>query len=172
MNETVTVVLRFIHIVGGVFWAGAVFVMVGFVLPTVRATGPAGGRFMQEMTQRRKLPVFMNATAGLTMLSGFILYGRLVAATDGAWARTTAAMTFGIGALATILAAIIGGAIVGRAGERVAKLGEKVQASGGAPSPEQAAEMARLQARMGTGARVVAGLLFVAVTAMATARYL
>lgn len=171
MDQTVTLVLRFVHIVGGVFWAGAVFLMVGFVFPAVRASGPAGGRIMQEM-QRRKLSVFMNASAGLTMLSGFILYGRLIAASDGAWARTTPAMVFGIGALAAILGAIVGGGIVGRGGERLAKLGEKVQAAGGVPSPEQAAEMSRLQTRVGKAARVMAGLLFIAVAAMATARYL
>src|SRR5688572_30157219 len=141
MDQTLTLVLRFIHIVGGVFWVGAVFLMVGFIFPTVRETGPAGGRFMQELMQRRRLSVFMNAAAGLTMLSGFILMGRIVAATNGAWMETRTGMTFGIGALATILAAIIGGAIVGRGGKKLAKLGATVQASGGAPSAEQAAEM-------------------------------
>lgn len=171
MNETVTVVLRFIHIVAGVFWAGAVFLMVGFVFPSVRAAGPAGGRVMQEI-QRRKLPVFMNTAAGLTMVSGFILYGRLIASTDGLWARSTSGMAFGVGAVAAILAAIVGGGIVGRSTERLGKLGEKVQASGGAPSPEQAAEMGRVQARIAKAARLMAGFLFIAVAAMATARYL
>jgi uncharacterized membrane protein len=172
MDQTLTLVLRFIHIVGGVFWVGAAFLMVGFIFPTVRETGPAGGRFMQELMQRRRLSVFMNAAAGLTMLSGFIMYGRLMAATDGAWGETRAAMTLGIGGLATILAAIIGGAIVGRGGQRLAKLGAAIQASGGPPSAEQTAEMSRLQARMGRAMRVVAVLLLVAVTSMATARYL
>ena len=170
MDQTVTLLLRFIHIVSGASWAGAVFLMVGFVLPSVREAGPAGGRFMQAM-QRRKMPVFMNASAGLAMLSGFVLYGRLIAATDGAWAGTPAGMTFGIGAVATVLAAIVGGAIVGRGSERLGKLGETVQALGGPPSPEQAAEMSRLQARVTKAARLVAALLFVAVTAMAVARY-
>lgn len=58
---------------------------------------------MQAM-QRRKLPVFINAAAGLAMLSGFILYGRLIAASDGAWAATSAGMTFGIGAVAMAVA--------------------------------------------------------------------
>jgi hypothetical protein len=164
-------VLRLVHIVGGVFWAGAVFLMVGFVIPAVRASGPVGGRIMQEM-QRRRLSVFMNAAAGLTMLSGFILYGRLITASDGAWARTTSAMVFGIGALASILGAIIGGGIVGRGAEQLAKLGAKIQAAGGVPSPEQAAEMNRLQTRVGKAAPVMAGLLLIAVAAMATARYL
>jgi uncharacterized membrane protein len=172
MDQTLTLVLRFIHIVGGVFWAGAVFLMVGFIFPTVRDTGAAGGRFMQEVMQRRRLSVFMNSAAGLTMLSGFIMYGRIMAATDGAWGGTRAGMTFGIGGLATIVAAIIGGAIVGRGGQRLAKLGATIQASGGPPSAEQTAEMSRLQARMGRAMRVVAVLLLVAVTSMATARYL
>ena len=172
MDQTITLLLRFVHIVGGVFWVGAVFLMVGFIFPTVRETGPTGGRFMQELMQRRRLSVFMNSAAGLTMLSGFIMYGRMTAATDGAWAGTRAGMTLGIGGLATILAAIIGGALVGRGGARLAKLSQSIQASGGAPSPEQAAEIGRLQGRMGTAMRVVAALLFVAVTTMATARYL
>ena len=172
MDQTLTLVLRFVHIVGGVFWVGAVFLMVGFIFPTVRETGPTGGRFMQELMQRRRLSVFMNSAAGLTMLSGFIMYGRITAATNGAWAGTRAGMTLGIGGLATILAAIIGGAIVGRGGARLANLSQTIQASGGAPSPEQGAEIGRLQARMGKAMRVVAALLFVAVTTMATARYL
>lgn len=170
MDQTLTLVLRFIHIVGGVFWVGAVFLMVGFIFPTVRAAGPQGGRFMQEL-QRRRMPVFINAAAGLTMLSGFIMYGRMIAATNGAWGGTRAGMTFGIGGLATVIAAIIGGSI-GRGGQKLAKLGESIQASGGAPSAAQAAEMSALQARMGKAMRAVALLLLIAVTTMATARYL
>jgi uncharacterized membrane protein len=172
MDQTLTLVLRFVHIVGGVFWVGAAFLMVGFIFPTVRETGPAGGGFMQEIMQRRRLPVFMNAAAGLTMLSGFIMYGRMTAATNGAWAGTRTGMVLGIGGLATVLAAIIGGSVVGRGGQKLAKIGASVQASGGAPSAEQAAEIGALQTRMGKAMRVVAGLLFVAVTTMATARYL
>ena len=172
MDQTITLVLRLAHIVGGVLWVGAGFLMVGFIFPTVRETGPAGGRFMQELMQRRRLSVFMNTAAGLTMLSGFIMYGRIVGATNGAWAGTRAGMVFGLGGLATILAAIIGGAIVGRGGAQLAKLSQAAQASGGAPSPEQAAEIGRLQARMTKAMRAVAVLLFIAVAAMATGRYL
>ena len=171
MDQTFTLVLRFVHIVGGVFWVGAVFLMVGFIFPTVREAGPQGGRFMQALMQRR-LSVFMNTAAGLTMLSGFIMYGRILGATNGAWGGTRAGMTFGIGGLATVIAAIIGGSVVGRGGQRLAKLGAAIQASGGPPSAEQSAEMSRLQARMGKAMRAVAVLLLVAVTSMATARYL
>ena len=171
MDQMITVVLRLVHVVSGVLWAGAVFLMVGFIFPSVRAAGPGGGAFMQQI-QRRRLPVYMNTTAGLTMLSGLILYGRAIAMTDGAWARTTSAMVFGVGGLATILAAIIGGTLVSRSGVRLGKLSETIQASGRGPAPEQVAEMSALQAKMGKGMRVVASLLGIAVVAMATARYL
>src|SRR5919108_6390332 len=146
MDQTLTVALRFIHIVGGVFWVGAVFLQVGFIFPTMRATGATGGRFMQELMQRRRLSVYINSAAGLTMLSGIIMYARMAAMTDGAWAETRAGMTFGLGGLATILAAIIGGAVLGRGGNRLAKIGAAVQASGGAPSAEQTVEISAIQA--------------------------
>ncbi|MBA3495855.1 MAG: hypothetical protein H0T86_01975, partial [Gemmatimonadales bacterium] len=47
MNDTiVTLVLRLLHILGGSLWVGVAFLMAGFVIPTFRETGPAGGRFM------------------------------------------------------------------------------------------------------------------------------
>jgi len=171
-ERTIMILLRLIHIVGGVFWVGSVMMTTAFLFPTVRAMGAQGGRVMQELTGRRRLPVYMNVAAGLTMLSGLVMYGRLAAATNGGWAGTRVGITLGIGALATILAAIVGGAVVGRIGRTLGKLGESVQAAGGPPSPEQAAQMEALQQRMGRALRVVAALLVIAVACMAVARYL
>jgi uncharacterized membrane protein len=165
------VVLRFVHIVAGVAWAGAVFLMVGFIFPAVRASGPHAGRFMEEVAKRR-LPVFMNTAAGLTMLSGLIIYIGAAVSTDGAWLGTRAGIAFTVGAVATIIAAIIGGAASRRGGQRMATVGEAIRVSGSAASPSQAAELGAVQARMAKAMRVVAALMFVAVTAMATARYL
>jgi uncharacterized membrane protein len=171
-ERTIMVVLRLIHIVGGVVWVGGMVVMTAFLLPAVRATGPQGGRVMQELMQRRRLPVYMSATAGLTILSGFVMYGRITAATNGTWAGTRPGMVYGFGGLAAVLALIVG-AVVGRpAGRKLVALGERLQASGGAPTPEQAAEMAALQARIGRGMQAVMVLLLIAAAAMAVARYL
>jgi hypothetical protein len=171
-DQIIMVVLRLIHIVSGVFWVGAFIVMAGFLFPAVRATGPQGGRVMQEVMQRRRLPVYLGVAAGLTILSGFVMYGRIAGATNGAWASTRPGMTYGIGGLAAILAVIVGAVVAGPAGRKLGKLGERVQASGGPPSAEQAAQMAALQARVGHGMQAVAFLLLVAVVAMAIARYL
>jgi uncharacterized membrane protein len=171
MDQAMMVGLRFVHIVAGVFWAGAVFLMVGFIFPAVRASGPQAGRFMEEVA-RRRLPVFMNIAAGLTMLSGIIMMGSAVASTDGAWLDTRSGMAFTVGGVAAIIGGIIGGTVSGRGGRRMAKIGETIKASGGAPTPEQTAELAAVQTRMAKAMRVVAALLLVAVTSMATARYL
>lgn len=38
---------RFVHVVAGVAWAGALIFIGWFLLPAARATGPAGGAFVQ-----------------------------------------------------------------------------------------------------------------------------
>ena len=170
-TRSIMLTLRLIHIVGGVFWVGAMILVAAFLLPAVRAAGAQGGRVMQELTQQRRLPVYLSMAAGLTMLSGFTMYG-LIAAGNGAWAGSRQGIAYGVGALAAIVAAILGGVVVGRTGRQLATLGERIQAAGGPPSAAQAAEMDALQARMGRTSRAVAALLLVTVAAMATARYL
>jgi len=40
--------LRLLHIGGGVLWAGGVFILAGFIEPTVRALGSDASKFMQR----------------------------------------------------------------------------------------------------------------------------
>jgi uncharacterized membrane protein len=166
-DRTITLLLRLIHILAGVFWVGAIFVIAGFLLPTARAMGREGGRFMQQ----RRLPIFLAIAALLTVFSGFTLYGRLVSATHGAWAGTPPGMAYGVGGLAAILGALVGMVVSGPAARRMAALGLR-GAGEGAPSAAQQAEIERLQGRLVLGSRLVAGFLAVAAGAMAVARYL
>jgi uncharacterized membrane protein len=170
-DRTITLLLRPIHILAGVFWVGAIFIIAGFLLPTARATGREGGRFMQHLMLQRRLPIFLAIAAVLTVLSGFILYGRLVSATHGAWASTAPGIAYGVGGLAAIVGALVGMAVSGPAARRMAAVGQRT-AGEGAPSAGQQAEMERLQGRMILGSRLVAGFLAVAAGAMAVARYL
>ena len=171
-DRTLMIALRLFHIVGGAFWVGAVIFTAAFLFPAVRATGGQGGRLMQELTRARRLPIYMNVAAGLTMLSGLAMYGRMAAVSNGVWAGSRFGITIGIGALSTVVAAIVGGAVIGRTGIALGKLGESIQGAGGPPSPEQVAQMEALQGRMGRALRVVAALLVIAVACMAVGRYL
>ena len=69
MNVTM-IVLRIIHIGAGVFWAGAVFVNEGFLLPTMKATGPGGAPFMRHLMGVKKYPVRIATSGVLVILSG------------------------------------------------------------------------------------------------------
>ncbi|HEY9230261.1 MAG TPA: hypothetical protein VIP11_26655 [Gemmatimonadaceae bacterium] len=165
------IALRLLHILAGVFWAGAVFFVAVFLLPSIRDSGPSGGAVMRQLVGVRKYPIFVFVFALITVLSGAALYMRNVSLSAGAFARSNAGMTYGIGALAALVTLGIGMAVLTPTAKRLGVVAATVQAGGGPPSAEQAAEMGRLQARMGVATSTVAVLLLVTVLTMAIARY-
>jgi uncharacterized membrane protein len=169
-DQSLTILLRLLHILGGIFWVGTMLLLAGFLLPTARATGREGGRFLQYLMQQRKLQVYLGVAMLATVLSGIIMYARTAAATHGAWAGSRPGIAYGVGAVAAIVAAAVGGAIGRRAGLRLQAVGQAIGAAG--PTPEQQAEIGRLQDRMALGARLAASLLIVSAGAMAVGRYL
>ena len=162
----VYVVLRSIHILGGVFWAGTVFFLLACVGPAV-AQSPDGARFMQRLAPR--LPPAIGISAALTMLSGIAMYWGDSGGFRVAWILSPTGLTFTIGAVAAIASAIIGGAVLRPAGIEMQTLDAAV--SGGTASGDQAALFAAVRRRMATGSGITALLLVIAVVAMASARY-
>jgi uncharacterized membrane protein len=169
-GRALTIFLRLIHILAGIFWVGSAFLMAGFLMPAMRATGAEGGRFVQTLMQRQRLPFYLGVAGVLTVLSGAGMYARMAAATHGTWAGTPQGIAFGVGGLAAIVGALTGSMISGAAGRRMAAIGQSV--GPGRPSPEQQAEMGRLQDRIGLGTKVTALFLAIAAGSMAVARYL
>jgi uncharacterized membrane protein len=169
-DPTIAIILRLIHILAGIFWVGVAFLMAGFLLPSVREMGPEGGRFMEVLMVRRRLPIYLGAAMLLTVLSGFIMYGSLASSSHGAWAGSAPGIAYGIGGLAAILGAAVGAGVGSSAGRRMVALRQRF-AEAGRPTPEQQAELQRLQARMMLGARLMAGLLAIAAGTMAIGRY-
>ena len=169
--DILTIVLRFLHIFAGVFWMGAVFMSEVFLIPTARATGPAGMQFMGHLVRAKKYPVRVVGAAIVTVLAGLGLYWHNVAISNGAWAQTRAAMIYGIGGAAAILALFPGIVLVARSATALAELGASIQASGAQPSAEQQAQIATLQRRIANGTHAAAGLTGIALLCMAIARY-
>lgn len=173
MSESqITIVLRLIHIISGVFWGGAAMSVAWFILPAQRAIGPSGMVFMRELMMNRKFRSYVIGSAVLTILSGLTMYIRLSMVTNGEWARSRMGMVLGIGAVAAIIAAGIGTGVTGRIGKKMMELGGQIQASGGPPTDAQKAEIDGLQGKMQGAFRTVAVLLLIAIAAMASARYL
>jgi hypothetical protein len=117
-ERTITIILRLIHILAGAFWAGTAFLIAGFLVPTVRATGREGGLFMQHLMETRRLQMFLGIAMLLTVLSGVTMYARLAATTHGAWAGTAPGIAYGVGAVAAILGGAAG-AFTGSSAEGV-----------------------------------------------------
>jgi len=74
--DPLLIVLRVVHVVGGVFWGGAILFVVHFLEPAVRDAGPDGAKVMQALQKRRYLDV-MPVVAALTVVSGYWLYWRV-----------------------------------------------------------------------------------------------
>jgi uncharacterized membrane protein len=171
MSLGTLLVLRLLHIVIGVFWVGAVVFIAFFLIPSIRASGAAGGAVMQRLTSRQMHLWLMGASI-LTVLSGIGLYWHDSAGfSSSAWLGSGPGRTFGLGAVLALVAIAIGMAVNSRAAKQLGDLAAQVQAGGRPPSPDEASAMQRLQDRLATGAVLAAILLLVATAAMAAARY-
>jgi uncharacterized membrane protein len=172
MDSFVTlVVLRAIHILAGAFWVGAVFFTSLFLIPSLRGAGPAAGGVMQQLVQVRRLPLWVMSATVLTILSGIGLYWRDSAGFTSAWLGSGQGRVFGLGAVLSIVGAVVGMGVNAPAGRRMTAIAEQAKAAGRPPTAGETAEMQRLQTRMATAGQFVAVLLLFATLAMAVARY-
>lgn len=168
--DLLLVVMRLLHIVLGVFWAGTLIFQALFLIPAFRDAGPEGAKVAAGL-MRRHFFVILPAVAGLTILSGFWLYWRASLGFQPAYMRSSTGMTYGVGALAAIIAFVLGVTIVRPSMLRAAAL---TQAAGAAPPHERETKLAQAQALRTRGAQaggIVALLLAIATGAMAVGRY-
>jgi uncharacterized membrane protein len=164
--------LRLIHVVVGVFWVGSVTFITLFLVPTIRDAGPAGGVIMQQLTQVRRMPIWLMAASILTLLSGITLYWHDSAGfSSSSWLASGTARLFGLGGLLAIVATVVGMGVNLPAARRLGALAARLQAAGRAPTPEEGAVMQGLQRRLAVAGMLAMVLLLLAAAAMATARY-
>jgi hypothetical protein len=141
-------------------------------MPAIDADPPTGGRVMMTLN-RNGLVTFFGAIGGVTVLTGLYLFWRFTGGFDPEVSRSHAGMAFGIGGLAGILAAVMGGSVVGRASKQLMSIME--QAARMPDGPEKAALMkpaATLRQRMASAGHIVVALQVVALVLMAVAHYI
>lgn len=164
------IVLRVIHIGAGIFWVGSATFLLVFVEPTMHALGPQGGPFMAHMSQVRKMPVIIAYSAILTIAAGIWLYWRDTDGFDLDIITTSVGIGFTVGALAAIVAFVVGLTMVRPRVERMGALGGAMATA--PPTPQQVQEMGQLQGTLRSISLFNEGLLIIAVVAMASARFL
>jgi hypothetical protein len=164
-------ILRLVHIVFGVFWVGSVLFATVMLMPSIRAAGPSGMATMGELVRRRMSLIMMGA-AILTIGAGIWLMIILSGGAPGVWMRSGTGRAIGMGGGLAILALILGMAINAPTARRMGVIGAAVAKRGGPPTPGEAAELERLESRMGIASVLIALMLLAATGAMAVARYL
>ncbi len=167
MNTTM-IILRLIHLFSAVIWMGGSFVMVGFVGPAARAVGQDAQKFMQQLTVRSRFSVVMTILAVLTVLSGLSMYWLLF---HGIVVSTGAGLALTVGGGAGIYALGAGYFSQGRSIARMKVISMEIAKSGGAPKPEQAAEMQALQEKMRRGGLEMVTAMVVALIGMTLSEY-
>jgi len=167
---TLYTVLRLTHILAGVFWAGANLMMAGFINPSVKATAPDSGKFMQYLAQKSGYPRSAEIAGWLTVLAGLALYWLVSGGFQPAWITSRHGLALTIGGLLAIAGLVLGYAVQKPAAKRIGALGQEIQASGGPPSPEQVVQLQAQQKKLAMGGLWTAVLLALAVVGMAIAR--
>jgi hypothetical protein len=169
---SVVLVLRLVHIILGVFWAGSIFFLVLYLAPALGRLGPDGGKVMAQLDRARFFEV-MPLVALVTILSGAWLMWIGSGGFGTLYFTSRWGLSLTVGALAALAAFVIGTAVMRPASKRLLALGPRVAA---AASDEERQRLGAEVGALGRRARVaslwVAGLLLIAVAAMAGARYL
>jgi uncharacterized membrane protein len=164
-------VLRFIHIIASVCWAGGGFILFLFVEPTAKALAPAGMQFVQYMVTKRRFSIFMVIASTLTVLSGALLIWQHLSGQWLDYVRTGPGLGFTLGSIVGIAVYFVGMFGVNPRAIRLAKLGEEIQAAGGPPTSAQGAELHRLDKEMSTLGLADFVLVALSLALMATARF-
>lgn len=156
-------VTKLVHIFAGVFWIGAAAIVSLFVVPAVRASGPAGGTVMGQLMGKRKLTLWINIAAILTVLCGIGMYQYRVGDFRLLPLDTLYGFGLTVGSLAGLSAFLFGAFVQGR---NARKMGNIIAELNGPPTPEQGAAIASLQKKLVIGGYVGVALLTIALTGM------
>lgn len=166
----VTIVLRLVHVVGGVLWVGFAVFGAFYLFPSIAETGPEGGKVMAVLQRRGLLTVFP-IVALLTVLSGLWLYLRATRMAPG-FSSSHMGMTLGFGGVCALLALVIGMLVITPSMNRAAATAQ--QADKAQAHEERQALLGlstQLRGRAAAAARIAALLLIVAAGLMAIGRY-
>jgi len=165
------IVLRFVHVIASVCWAGGGFVTFLFVGPTAKDLQPAGTQFMAHMAGKRRFNMFMVINSTLTVLSGALLLWTSTGGDLISYVKTGPGLGFALGSLAGIIVYFVGMFGVGMPTGKLSQLGDEIQKAGGPPTSVQVANMQKLDKTISFYHKVDFALVTVSLILMATARY-
>lgn len=164
-------ILRIIHVVGAVLWAGTALFVSFFLIPAIGMAGPAGAPVMGALIKRR-LFVIVPAVAVITMLAGLRLLWLISHGYSAAFFSTRTGMTYATGTVVSIVAFTIFLTVNRPALDRIGTLQAQMAQAAEAERAPLMAQINALRERTATGSRAIAFLLIIAAITMAIGRYM
>jgi uncharacterized membrane protein len=165
------VVLRLIHVLGGIIWVGGMTVMAFFVMPVLSGLGPGAGPVMAGLNQK-KFPVIMPIIALVTILSGLRLLMIDSANFQGAYFQSPVGRTFATAGGLAILAFLFGVIVVRPVMVKSMAIGQRMASADAAERGKLEQEMVGLRKRGATANTIIFIMLLIAAIGMAVARYM
>jgi uncharacterized membrane protein len=166
------IVLRLVHILGGIFWLGSGLFTSFFLAPTLAQAGPAAGPVMAGL-QKRRLFTVLPIVALLTILSGLRLMWLTSAGFSPAYFASAPGRTYAASGGAAIVGFLLSVVVARPAAVRLGSLGGAIAAaSDDAARAALTAELDRLRRRSARASVLAVALVVLAGAGMAIARYL
>jgi hypothetical protein len=165
-------VLRLVHILGGMVWVGSGIFNSFFLLPTLAQAGPAAGQVIAGL-QRRRLFTILPIVALLTILSGFRLMWIMSAGFSPGYFASTSGRAYAWSGVAAIVGFLVGVVIARPAAVRVAGLSATLAATTDAATRASlTTTLEALRRRSSIASSPAVALVILAAAGMAVARYL
>ena len=172
LGTIVFLILRPLHVLVAATWIGSGIFMSYVLMPAINEAGPAGGQIMLGLN-RKGLVAFFGAIAGVTVVTGLYLYWRFTGGFDPEVSRSHAGLAFGVGGVCGVLAAIIGGSIVGRSSSKLVEVMTRAMTMpDGAEKAALLKSAAELRARIASSGHAVVALQVIALILMALGHYI
>ena len=168
---TLFLISRAVHVLLAAIWFGAVVANIFFFVPAVQEAKAAGGQVM-AILMRRDYATFLTAISGVVALSGFYLYYHLTQGFDPTASASMPARVIGTGAVAGLIASVVGPMFVGRAIKKVsAIMAEAGPMADGAAKAALLQQAGALQASSILWSKITLALMTVALVTMSIGHY-
>ncbi len=165
------IVLRLIHILGGIFWLGSSIFLTSFLVPALKATSGDVYTTVAAL-HRRRLFVWLPVASTLVVLTGLRLVWIDSAGFSAGYFSTASGRGFSIGGGAAILAFVLAVTVLRPTVDHMLAIGERLGTGAESDHAALLTDLSATQHRLDGAASANTWLLILAASAMAISRYI
>lgn len=168
---TELLLLRLLHVLGGIAWVGSALFTTVFLLPALAASGASAAPVMAALRARRLL-TFLPTVAILTIGSGLRLLWITSAGLSSAYFATPHGLAFGLAGASAFVAFVLGWLFIRPSAARSAQLGQAIARASDQERAPLLRELERARQRNARWSAIALVMLMIGASGMAVARYL